>query len=269
MGSLVKVILLTVLVASLAVTSSSMAIPNLKAAEKHSTTLTCGVSPQEVHLGLRVTVYGDIIPFIEVPVTLTFIRPDGTSFQRSTWTHITSGGARYYYYFTPDMEGVWRVYASWPGNDNYYGDTTDMVNFTVLPPITITKIYVTLSKREVTVGDTLEVSGRLVAIVNDSEVPIGGVPIILRFDNPVRFSSYTSTFTEDDGTFSVIYKPAVVGEWRVIASWEGNETFASCSEDELFTVLERKFPLAEVVCGTVAVIVVVLVVIFLRRRGGS
>ncbi|RLG95399.1 hypothetical protein DRO29_05765, partial [Candidatus Bathyarchaeota archaeon] len=103
MSLFIKVTFLAVLMASLAVMSSADALPNLEAAEKVPTSITCDVSPREVNLGLDVTVSGGITPFIEVPVTLTFIRPDGISFQRFTWTDVGAWGSYYSYTFTPDM----------------------------------------------------------------------------------------------------------------------------------------------------------------------
>ena len=267
----VKAFFAILLMASAAAVSFG-AISSPVSAEKQSTTLTCDVSPQEVHLGLNVTVSGGITPYIEVPVTLTFIRPDGTSFQRFTWTEVTGWGSFYSYTFTPDMEGVWRVYASWPGNDNYYGDTTDMVNFTVLPPIILTRIYITLSRTELTVGETLEISGRLVAIVNDSEVPLGGMPVILEFDTPAElgYSEYKSAITKPDGTFSIVYKPSTFGEWGVRAYWDGTENYAPYSTGWYsFTAHERKFPIVEAAVGGIVAIVIVVLVLKFRRRGRS
>ena len=263
----------TILLMASAAAVSFGAVSNPVSAEKKSTTLTCDVSPREVHLGLNVTVSGGLYPHLEVPVTLTFIRPDGTSFQRSTWTSIGSWeSAPYSYTFTPDMEGVWRVYASWPGNDEYYGDTTDMVNFTVLPPIILTRIYITLSRTELAVGETLEISGRLVAIVNGSETPLGGMRVILEFDTPAELGSweYRSAITGSDGTFSITFRPTSFGEWGVRAYWDGTENYAPYSTGWYsFTAHERKFPIVEAAVGGVVAVVIVVVALKFRRRGRS
>jgi len=266
--AILLVLLVVELVASVTLASFGFLL-GLGAAEKKETSVTCDVNPRSVHLGLSVTVWGGLYPYLVVPVTLTFIRPDGTPFQRSTWTFMGSWGvAPYNYTFTPDMEGVWRVYASWPGNDEYYGATSEVVNFTVLPPITMTKIYLTLPKSEVTVGDSLEVSGKLVAIINGSEVPIGGVPIIVWFFPPVGWDISQTAYTEDDGTFSLAYKPPLVGNWTISVSWGGNETHTRCSASQTFTVLEKRFPWAEVVGGSVVAVVVIIlgVKVFRRKR---
>jgi len=263
----------TILLMASAAAVSFGAVSNPVTAEKHSTTLTCEVSPKKVNLGLNVTVSGRIVPLIKVPVTLTFIRPDGTSLQRSTWTEIAVWDFCFYSYtFTPDMEGVWRVYASWPGNDEYYGATSEVVNFTVLPPIILTRIYLTLSRTELTIGETLELTGRLVAVVNGSETPLGGVVVTFALGTPaVEHSLARAAITESDGTFSITFRPSTLGEWVVRAYWDGNETYAGCSTDQYsFKVLERKFPIVEVaVGGVVAVVVLVVALKFLRRRGRS
>ena len=266
----VKAFFTILLIASAAAVSFG-AVSNPVTAEKHSTTLTCEV-PQEVHLGLNVTVYGSVTPYIKIPITLTFIRPDGTSFQRYIWSERTHLSAYYSYTFTPDMEGVWRVYASWPGNDEYYGATSEVVNFTVLPPIILTRIYLTLSRTELTIGETLELTGRLVAVVNGSETPLGGVVVTFALGTPaVEHSLARAAITESDGTFSITFRPSTLGEWVVRAYWDGNETYAGCSTDQYsFKVLERKFPIVEVaVGGVVAVVVLVVALKFLRRRGRS
>jgi len=266
----VKAFFTILLIASAAAVSFG-AVSNPVTAEKHSTTLTCEV-PQEVHLGLNVTVYGSVTPYIKIPITLTFIRPDGTSFQRYIWSERTHLSAYYSYTFTPDMEGVWRVYASWPGNDEYYGYTTDIVNFTVLPPITITRIYLTLPRTEPTVGENIEITGRLVAIINDSETPIGGVPVFLEIGTvaPLGSNETRSVITESDGTFSIKFRPNQFGKWLVRAYWDGNETCAPYSTDwYYFMVHERKFPIVEAAVGGVVAVVIVVVVLKFRRRGRS
>ena len=269
----VKAFFAILLMASVAIVSFG-AVSSPVSAEKKTTTLTCDVSPREVHLGLNVTVSGGLYPHLEVPVTLTFIRPDGTSFQRSTWTSIGSWEfAPYSYTFTPDMEGVWRVYASWPGNNEYYGATSEVVNFTVLPPIILTRIYITLSRTELAVGETLKITGRLVAIVNDSEVPLEGMRVILEFDTPAELGSweYRSATTGSDGTFSITFRPTSFGEWGVRAYWDGTENYAPYSTGWYsFTAHERKFPIVEAaVGGIVAVAVLAVALKFLRRRGRS
>ena len=61
---------------------------------------------------------------------MRIISPDGREIIRETTS--TSTGA-FSYTFTPDTVGKWSVQASWPGDEDYLGATSEWVSFEVIP----------------------------------------------------------------------------------------------------------------------------------------
>jgi len=99
---------------------------------KTSSSITCSVSPDSIYLNDNVTVSGDIDPDLEgVTVTLEFTKPDGSSELITTTSNSTGG---YSVEYTPDMAGNWTVTASWQGDENHEGATSDPAAFTVETP---------------------------------------------------------------------------------------------------------------------------------------
>jgi hypothetical protein len=99
---------------------------------KSSSSITCSVSLDSLYLNDNVTVSGDIDPDLEgVTITLEFTKPDGSSELITTTSNSTGG---YSIEYTPDMAGNWTVTASWQGDENHEGATSDPATFTVETP---------------------------------------------------------------------------------------------------------------------------------------
>ncbi|MHA2428042.1 MAG: PKD domain-containing protein, partial [Candidatus Hermodarchaeia archaeon] len=94
--------------------------------------ITCSVSPLTLLLGDGVTVTGSLDPLLTgKTITLTFTRPDGSTFTRTVSTTL---GA-YSDSFTPDMVGVWSVFARWEGDASHEDASSGSAAFTVhVPP---------------------------------------------------------------------------------------------------------------------------------------
>jgi len=96
---------------------------------KIPTTLTIGVSETEITKGDSLTISGSISPAIEEAlVTLTFTKPDGSTF---TKTVLTDTDGSYSDSFTPTEKGEWSVKASWEGDAYHEGASSSSVSFTV------------------------------------------------------------------------------------------------------------------------------------------
>jgi hypothetical protein len=92
-------------------------------------TLTCSVSASEIIEDNPITVSGSISPAITgIPVTLTYTRPDGTTFTR---TATTGSGGSYSDTTNPSVTGAWSVKASWSGDSFREGASSSTVSFTV------------------------------------------------------------------------------------------------------------------------------------------
>lgn len=96
---------------------------------KISTTISCSVSPSEVTEGGSVTVSGSISPAVSgATVTLTYKKPDATTFTR---TATTGSGVSYSDTYKPDATGSWSVSASWAGDSTHEGASSLSIPFTV------------------------------------------------------------------------------------------------------------------------------------------
>jgi len=107
-------------------TSNTIAINVVK--EKKATTITVSVSPSRVERGDSVTVSGQISPGVSAQVTLEFVSSSG---RKSTAQVTSTGTGAFSYTFTPDETGRWSVKASWPGDRDYLGASSDWVTFEV------------------------------------------------------------------------------------------------------------------------------------------
>ncbi|MEE8571056.1 MAG: PKD domain-containing protein, partial [Candidatus Bathyarchaeia archaeon] len=101
---------------------------------KISSSITCSVSPLTLVLGEQVTVTGSLNPLhTDKTITLTFIRPDYSTFTKRASARATQGG--YSDIFTPDMVGMWSVSASWGGDATHKGASSSSTSFVVhVPP---------------------------------------------------------------------------------------------------------------------------------------
>jgi hypothetical protein len=96
------------------------------------TSISCSVIPTSVILGNYTTVSGSISPPVpNVPVTLTYTKPDATTSDR---TVMTEADGAFNDTYAPSMAGSWSVKAIWEGNDNYLGSTSFDAKFTVEEP---------------------------------------------------------------------------------------------------------------------------------------
>jgi len=96
-----------------------------------TTRLQISVAPEEAGFdpilrrsSVDVMVTGSMAPGIATTITLTFIRPDGSTFTKEV-TADQSGA--FTYTMAPDMVGTWGVRASWPGNSDLDPSASDQV----------------------------------------------------------------------------------------------------------------------------------------------
>jgi hypothetical protein len=109
--------------------------------------------------------------------------------------------------------------ASGCGDNVYYLET--------LPSSEITCI---VSKSEIDFGESIIVSGNVTP-------PIAGAQLMLTYTRPDRSNVPRATITDQYGLYSDSYTPDMAGDWKVNASWIGNEQYAgSESSSQSFTV---------------------------------
>lgn len=93
--------------------------------------ITINVTPGTINLSESVTISGNIIPAHSAIVTLTFTTPPGAVRERTTTSAISGA---YTFDFSPDEEGIWLANATWAGDSNTAGNTSETVSFTVHAP---------------------------------------------------------------------------------------------------------------------------------------
>jgi len=98
---------------------------------KASTTISIQTSSQ-ITIGDSITVSGSISPAISgATVTITFKKPDGSTFTRTT---ATGSDGSYSDSYTPTETGSWTVSASLEGDATYEGATSQTLSFIVVEP---------------------------------------------------------------------------------------------------------------------------------------
>jgi len=93
-----------------------------------STTISLSVSKTSVTEGDEVTVSGAIEPPEQVPITLSYTMPDGSTLTR---TATSSSDGLFSDSFKPTLTGSWSVKASWAGSESQAGATSSTKSFTV------------------------------------------------------------------------------------------------------------------------------------------
>lgn len=109
---------------------------------KTSTTISITLSSSEVTKGGSITVSGSIRPAVSgAELSITFTKPDGSTFLRTT---TTGSDGSYSDYYSPTETGSWNVKASWEGNTVHEGSTSQTLEFSVVeaPPPGSLKIIV-------------------------------------------------------------------------------------------------------------------------------
>ncbi len=224
-------------------------------------------SPRSISLGTSVTVTGGINPFHESgpegqAITLTYVRPDGT-----TVTEITSTltAASFSDEYTPDAEGEWKVKASWEGNPWWLPSESYYQTFTVTAAVA--KPSTTISS---SVSNTTIVTGKSVTVSGTISPAVSGVLVTLTYTKPGGGTVTRTSISGAGGAYSDTYKPDTEGSWTVASSWAGNENYQSASSSaSSFGVSTAEaqptgggmaIPL-EVVYAIVAIIVIAIVAV--------
>ncbi len=189
--------------------------------------LSCSVSPSDLTFGDSLTVSGSITPPISgVTVTLTYTKPDGSTFTKTS----TTNPGDYSDVYVPDMLGSWSVSASWDGDATHEGASSQEVIFTVSKISTI--LSCSVSPSDLTFGDSLTVSGSITP-------PVSGVTVTLTYTKPDNSTVTRPVITGPDGNFSDSYTPNAVGTWIVTASWEGDSIHEDAASKQSFKIFEK------------------------------
>lgn len=96
---------------------------------KELSEITCALSSTQIKKAETVTVTGSLSPaYTGSTITLTFTKPDGSTFTRQV---TTMSDGKFSTTYIPDASGTWSIFANWAGDEEYEGDTSPSVSFTV------------------------------------------------------------------------------------------------------------------------------------------
>jgi len=110
-------------------TSTSLKMIETNVVGKMPSALSCNVSKDTVTQGESIVVSGSINATLSgKTVTLTYKKPDGSTFNR---TVSTGSDGSYSDSYTPDAAGTWSVTASWTGDTSYNGANSSTRSLTV------------------------------------------------------------------------------------------------------------------------------------------
>ena len=94
-----------------------------------NSTIICNVSNSTIKLGENVTIYGSIIPVHKIVKVNLAYECNGSII--TTKKISTEGNGVFQDIYTPSGVGNWTVTAYWNGDNDYYGATSDKIQFTV------------------------------------------------------------------------------------------------------------------------------------------
>ena len=194
--------------------------------------ISCTTLSSYISGGRNVTVSGSITPLrVGAEVDVTYTRPDSSIVIRKASTNTTG---EYTDSFMPDKVGLWKVMASWPGDKDYEGSTSYPEEFTVSKGTS--SIYLNyFYPSTITIGSSINLTGYLwpqrFATINLEYSP----------DQGGTWITFASVNTNATGDYSYTWTPTSIGNYKVRASWPGDEVCeGSTSWENSLTVTETK-----------------------------
>ena len=210
--------------------------------------ISASASVESIEYGESITISGHLSPVGEGnKVVLRYTRPDSTT---STRTVTTAYDGSYSDSFDPDIVGTWKVEASWDGNEDFEGSTSQNAEFDVQKAST--SLTIQASASSITEGEALMISGSIEPAVQDVE-------IYILYTKPDGTTERRTAVTGSDGGFSDSIIPTDTGTWTAGAIWEGDSTHLASESEEVIMRVEGKkspviipgFPYESIVLGLV------------------
>jgi len=192
--------------------------------------ITCTAESEHILGGRNVTVSGSITPFrVGVEVEVTYFRPDGSTVTRKAYTNATG---EYTDSFMPDKAGSWKVMASWSGDEACEGSESYPREFTVsrgTSSLYLSYFYPTT----ITIGSSINLTG------NISPERFATIDLQYSLDEGQTWITFASASTASNGDYSYTWTPNSIGNYKLRASWEGDEVCeGSVSSEKTLTVTE-------------------------------
>ena len=163
-------------------------------------------------------------------MTITYINPDGASID---FTVTTDANGYFSHTYVPDAVGDWKVYASWPGNNNYFGARSRTLTFKVRGVLRL----------DFTVSTTIARVNAEVILYAEVLPHISGLQVIFEISkDKVTWNSLFSCYTNVNGSVAAKWIPATIGTYylriRVPESRDYSEAISGVIEVEVREVVK-------------------------------
>jgi len=245
---------------------------------KNTANITLELANSVVEYGKNITVTGSL-PISETNLTLTYVLLNSSllngtkldnSISNNTILNYSQGNSTITRIISPDSKGdfhdqhslnktgTWLVWATWNGNEEYFGASSDYRNVTIHKMNTT--VTCNLTSNSITIGDNITVLGSVNPKVENLIINIS----FTTSNSTIEQNTYTDT----NGTYSLSWKPDFKGLWQVNAVIDGNASItASYSNVSKFSVNDtflNQYMLY--IIGCIAGVCGVSVIIFIIKR---
>ena len=218
---------------------------------KLPSTITCLLSNASIVPKSSVTIFGKISAQVSSTVNILYSINGGASW--STLASVTSSAdGSYSYVWSNVPEGSYLIKASWSGNEVYEGVTSSAVVLSVVKGTT--SISLQVARATVTKGESIELSGSLTP-------PLPSITITITYAKPSGTSVTHSVTTDSNGKFTDSISTDETGNWKITASWPGNEAYEGSSTTA--TVIVNPSFLDQILVPLIIVIILIVILLLL------
>jgi len=198
---------------------------------KEPSRITCNLSFSSATVGMQALIYGFIAPPHSANVTIWISDDNG-----STWIDLavvlSNQNGNYSYFWTFTAERVWRIRASWPGDNAYLNATSP--EQTMVVGKNLSKVTCEVSSNKVTLGENVTISGVILPIH-----PGHTVTIYISNDEVV-WQVLANVETVSGGNYFYVWTPVSTGTHYLKASWAGDEAFMKAESPDRVLIVEEK-----------------------------
>ncbi len=187
------------------------------------TSLTCTIDKEKPSPGDKVIITGRLSSAPPGGHVILKVTDSKSRVEEYDLTLDSSG--RYTHLISIDRVGRWLIETTYPGDEEHLSSEAGTW-FDVLEDSHLTCV---LNNSVVEVGETVDVTGSL-----DPSFP--GAYVDVQINGPDDFEYIKRTKLGEDGRYSVPFTPGKIGEYRVKASWLGNDE--TWSDETKATTLE-------------------------------
>lgn len=189
---------------------------------------------EEVNVGHPMSVLGRITPAYRLSLSIVYLRPNGTSFERlvtssldGTFNDTTQA----------DQEGTYKILARWIGSEQLNPAESNIVTVKTVaahaPTITNVTILLHLSTDRAEVGQSLTITGKV--------IPALVLNLTLTSLRPGGSMSEVYLRTHANGTFEHQMKVDQEGNYSFIVNWNGNESVNPAQSNPVTAVAYQTF----------------------------